>query len=204
VARVTIEDAVCPACDARGLEYTTEQVDLPYMGPSLEIMLRCETCGYRHTDFVLTEEHEPTRVTYRVSKADDMMVRVVRSASCTIRIPELGITVEPGVASEAFISNVEGIFVRVERVLDQLLRDEDEPETRKRIEALFETLGMLREGKADPVTVVLEDPMGNSAILGEGARRERISDEDAERLKVGIFVFDAGSGRLRDGDVTSS
>jgi len=190
VPTTIIEEATCPACGHRGLEYTTEQVDLPFMGKSLEIMLRCSACGYRHTDFVLTEHREPTRYRYVVQAADDMMVRVVRSSSCTVRIPELGITIEPGAASEAFISNVEGILVRVERVLDQLLRDAEDDDVKGRILDLQETLGQMREGKAPPATLVLEDPFGNSAILGEGAEREPIPEAEADRLKVGMFVFD--------------
>jgi zinc finger protein len=190
VPRTFIEDAKCPACDGKGLEYTTEPVDLPFMGQSLELMLRCEGCGYRHTDFVLTEHREPTRYTYEVRTADDMMVRVVRSSSGTIRIPELGITVEPGVASEAFVSNVEGILVRVERVLDQLLRDAEDDAQRGRIQDLMDRLGAMRDGKAPPATVILEDPFGNSAILAEGARHERIPDAEAESLKVGMLVYD--------------
>lgn len=193
--RTTIEDARCPACDGQGLEYTAEPVELPYMGTSLEILLRCERCGYRHNDFVLTEHREPTRYFYTVTKADDMSVRVVRSGSGTIRIPELGISVEPGAASEAFVSNIEGILVRVERVLDQLLRDAETDEMRLRIQDLQDTMGAMRLGTAPPATVILEDPFGNSAILGEGARHEAIPPAEAERLKVGMLVYD------RDGNV---
>lgn len=188
--RSVIEEAICPSCDGRGLEYTTEAVDLPYLGKSLEILLRCEACGYRHNDFVLTEHREPTRYSYLVSKADDMMVRVVRSSSGTVRIPELGISIEPGISSEAFISNIEGILVRVERVLFQLLADADTDELRGRIQDLVDTMALMRDGKAPPVTVILEDPFGNSAILGEGATHEAISEAEAENLKTGMLVYD--------------
>lgn len=188
--RATIDDAICPACDGRGLEYTTETVDLPYMGTSLQILLRCLTCGYRHHDFVLTEHREPTRYQYVVTKGEDMSVRVVRSSSGTIRIPELGISIEPGISSEAFVSNIEGIFVRVERVLDQLLRDAESDEMRTKISGLVETLGALRVGKAPPVTVILEDPFGNSAILGERATHERIPEAEADQLQTGMLVYD--------------
>ncbi len=183
-------EAICPGCDGRGLSYTTENVDLPFLGMSLEVLLRCESCGYRHTDFVLTEHREPTRYSYTVRTGDDMMVRVVRSGSGTIRIPELGITIEPGAASEAFVSNIEGILVRVERILDQLLRDAEDDAQRTRILDLLETMGKMREGQAEPVTVILEDPFGNSAILAEGATHEPISEEDANRLKFGMVVID--------------
>ena len=198
MVRAVIDEAVCPACDHRGLEYTAENVDLPFLGESVETMLRCDACGFRHTDFILTASHAPTRWRYVVRTADDMMVRVVRSSSGTIRIPELGILVEPGVASEAFISNVEGILVRVERVLDQLLRDAEDGPERARAAALVERLGALRDGKGGPVTVILEDPLGNSSILAEGAQSEPIPEEEAGHLKTGAIVFDP-DGRLATG-----
>jgi zinc finger protein len=203
VPRTVIEDAVCPACSGRGLEYTTEEVDLPFLGTSLEIMLRCDVCGYRHTDFVLTQHREPTRYRYLVTKEADMSVRVVRSSSCTIRIPELGILIEPGAASEAFISNIEGILVRVERVLSQLGRDADTEEMRQRVRDLEDTLVLMRDGKAPPATLILEDPFGNSAILGEGAKHEAIPEAEADQLKVGMFVIDEGEEE-GEGPATSS
>lgn len=195
--RATIDEAICPACGGKGLEYTAEPVELPFMGTSLEVLLRCEVCGYRHTDFVLTEHREPTRYSYVVTRAEDMSVRVVRSGSGTIRIPELGVTIEPGAASEAFVSNVEGVLVRVERVLDQLLRDAEDQSMRDRIQDLLDTFGLMREGKAPPVTLVIDDPFGNSAILGEGAQHEAIPADEAERLKVGMLVYDP-NGNLTD------
>lgn len=193
--RTTIEEAICPSCDGRGLEYTTEPVDLPYLGKSLQIVLRCLACGYRHHDFVLTEHREPTRYTFVITKAEDMSVRVVRSSSGTVRIPELGISIEPGIASEAFVSNLEGILVRVERVLGQLLRDAESDEIRGKVTDLLDVMLALREGKGPAVTVILEDPFGNSAILGEGATHERIPDAEAEHLKTGMLVYDP-SGNL--------
>lgn len=190
MVRTRIEDAVCPACTGKGMDYNAEQIDLPYLGQSLETMLRCDACGYRHVDFVLTDTKDPMRVSYRVTSGEDMMVRVVRSGSGTIRIPELGIDIEPGIASEAFITNVEGIIVRIERVLDQLHRDAEDDATRKKVEDLLAVFGAMRDGRADPVTLVLEDPFGNSTILAEKAVSEPIPEAEAARLKVGMFVFD--------------
>ena len=197
--RTTIDEAICPSCDGRGLEYTTEAVDLPYLGKSLQILLRCLACGYRHHDFVLTEHREPTRYTFVISKAEHMSVRVVRSSSGTVRIPELGVSIEPGIASEAFVSNLEGILVRVERVLGQLLRDAESDEIRGKVTDLLDVMLALREGTGPAVTVILEDPFGNSAILGEGATHERIPDHEADQLKTGMLVYDP-SGNLTGPD----
>jgi zinc finger protein len=129
-----------------------------------------------------------------VRRAEDMTVRVVRSSSGTIRIPELGIAIEPGVASEAFVSNIEGILVRIERVLDQLGRDAEDDAELAKVMALQERLGDLRVGKGGPVTVVIEDPFGNSAILGDDARHESIPPEEAASLRLGAHIVDLDPG----------
>ncbi len=188
--RTILDEAKCPACGAAGLEYKAVTVELPYLGNSLETLIRCLQCGYRHTDFVLTESRDPTRVSFRVIEAEDMSVRVVRSSSGTIRIPELGILIEPGISSEAFISNVEGILVRIERVLDQLHRDAEEDDVRQRIEDLQGFLGRMREGAADPVTLIVEDPFGNSTIIAPKAVSELIPEDEADKLKVGMMIID--------------
>ncbi len=185
----TIDDAVCPACSHRGLEYRAEQIDLPYLGESLETMLRCNACGYRHTDFVLTESKDPIRVAYTVKDAGAMSVRVVRSGSGTVRIPELGIDIEPGIASDAYITNIEGILVRIESVLDQLHRDAEDAQQKLRVQQLLDTFQAMRDGSAEPVTLVIEDPFGNSAIVHKDAKSETLSEEEASRLKTGMFVF---------------
>lgn len=190
MVRTHLDSVSCPACHHQGLDYNAENVDLPYLGESLETMLRCNACGYRHTDFVLTEVKDPMRHAFTVRTEADIDVRVVRSSSGTVRIPELGVTIEPGIASDAFITNVEGILVRVEGVLDQLHRDAEDDEQKQRIEALQATFQAIREGRADPVTLILEDPFGNSAILHDAAVKEPIPAEEAARLKTGTFVMD--------------
>jgi zinc finger protein len=188
----------CPACNQIGIEYNSEQIELPYLGESMETMMRCLACGWRHTDFILTDMKEPTRHMMMVTEEDDMMVRVVRASSGTIRIPELGVTVEPGVASDAFITNIEGILVRIEGILKQLYNDADEDEPRAKIEALQQVMQDMRVGKAAPVQVIIEDPHGNSAILGPKAITEPISAEEASKLKVGAFVMDQSNFEASD------
>lgn len=190
---------MCPACQSRGLEYNAETVDLPYLGESLETMIRCPACGYRHTDFILTETKDAIRVSYPIRDADAMSVRVVRSSSGTIRIPELGIDIEPGVASDAYITNVEGILVRIESVLDQIHRDSEDPQQKLAVEKMLATFHAMREGKAESMTLVIEDPFGNSAIVAKETKVEKLSAEEAERLKTGAFIFDPEGNLLGTG-----
>lgn len=180
------------------MEYNTETVDLPYLGESLETMLRCRECGFRHTDFILTDTKDPTRYKLVINEEDDIMIRVVRSASGTIRIPELGVEIEPGVASDAYISNVEGVMVRIEKVLFQLLQDAETEEAATKIQDMVEFFGRMRTGTADPVTLILEDPFGNSAILSEKAVVEKLDEKEAARLQTGMHIIQ------QDGPVTAA
>ncbi|MGB1698129.1 MAG: ZPR1 zinc finger domain-containing protein, partial [Thermoplasmatota archaeon] len=198
VPRNFIDEARCPACDNQGMEYNTETVDLPYLGESLETMLRCRECGFRHTDFILTDTKDPTRYKLVINEEDDIMIRVVRSASGTIRIPELGVEIEPGVASDAYISNVEGVMVRIEKVLFQLLQDAETEEAATKIQDMVEFFGRMRTGTADPVTLILEDPFGNSAILSEKAVVEKLDEKEAARLQTGMHIIQ------QDGPVTAA
>lgn len=171
------------------MEYTAVQLDVPYFGDVLQTIFICQSCGFRHTDVLVGRVREPKRYTYVCREADDMMVRVVRSTSGTVRIPELGVLVEPGPASEAFVSNIEGILVRVEAILDQLHRDAETEEIRRECERRMEAIEKTRRGGHE-LTLILEDPYGNSAILHEAARVEDLTPAEAEGLARGEIVFD--------------
>jgi zinc finger protein len=126
----------------------------------------------------------------KVRSTDDLDARVVRSTSGTIRIPELGIEIEPGPASESFISNVEGVLERVEEILDMVTRWGEEDKTARALE-LLSTIEKTRAGEYE-ITLVIEDPLGNSAIIAENAVSRKLADDEAAILKTGMIVFEKG------------
>lgn len=179
----------CPACHADTIEYTAMDLDVPYFGDLLQTIVSCSSCGFRHTDVIHGKTHEPKRWTFRASKPEHMSVRVVRSTSGTLRIPELGVLIEPGPASEAFVTNIEGILVRVEQILDQLHRDAESDEQRKLIEERLDQIAMSRQGR-QALTVIIEDPYGNSVIVHDEAESELIPETEAAGLARGEITFD--------------
>ena len=40
------------------------------------------------------------------------------------------------------------------------------------------------------ITVIIEDPLGNSAIISKKAVATKLSDEEAEALNTGMIVFE--------------
>lgn len=179
----------CPACHEPNLSYASLQLDIPYFGEVTQLAFECDRCGFRHTDFLTATARKPTRHTLRVHDEDQMMVRVVRSASATIRIPELGVLIEPGPASDAYVTNVEGVLARVEQVLNQLHRDAEDPETRRECERRMDELARARKGQFQ-FTLIMEDPYGNSVVADPDVKTESIPPEEAEKLDTGQVILD--------------
>lgn len=187
--RETAVDVPCPVCAHRPMVLRSLDLDLPYFGGALQTTLLCPACGYRHADLLLTRRREPARFTLRVERPDQLSARVARSSSGTVRIPELGASMEPGPRAEAFVSNVEGVL---RKFLDVVLGQEavaDGPDARKRLAAVRARIEGLIDGR-EPFTFVLEDPAGNSAVLHAEAVREPLSPEEAARLKSPEAVVD--------------
>ncbi|MCG7848012.1 MAG: ZPR1 zinc finger domain-containing protein [ANME-2 cluster archaeon] len=178
----------CPLCQSE-IVLTWYADNIPYFGEILLTSAHCE-CGFRYADTMVLSQREPVKYTLRVESLADLDARVVRSTSGTIRIPELGINIEPGSTSESYISNVEGVLCRIEDVLGMVSRWQDEPpQTTDRAHEVLNALDKVKRGELD-ITIIIEDPLGNSAIISERASRQELSPEEADKLKTGMIVLE--------------
>lgn len=178
----------CPLC-SNSIIITWQADDIPFFGEVMYTSAQCK-CGFKYADTFILTQREPARFTFKVQSIADLDVRVIRSTSGTIRIPELEINVEPGPASDSYVSNIEGVLCRIEDVLGMVSRWEDEPpETIQRAEDLLASMELIRNGKME-ITLIIEDPLGNSAIVSEKACKEPLSSEEVEKLKTGIIVLE--------------
>jgi zinc finger protein len=182
--------ANCPVCSAQ-MQFCWQETDIPHFGKALVIAGICD-CGYRHSDTILLAQKEPVRFSLQVTGIEDLDARVIRSSSGTLRIPELGVDIEPGFASDSYISNVEGVLDRVEGVVSfatQSARAEKSQEAIEKGEEILENINLAKAGRF-PLTLIIEDPLGNSAIDSEKAVKSTLLDEDAARLKTGMVIVD--------------
>jgi zinc finger protein len=113
-----------------------------------------------------------------VESADDLAIRVVRSMSASIEIPELGVRIDPGPCCQGFISNVEGVLDRIEQAVKIAVRTGSDEE-RENARLLIEKIECVKEGKF-PITLILEDPNGNSALIAEKVVKEPYEPEPAD------------------------
>ena len=183
-------------CRAEGdLTLLSATINIPYFGDALESTLRCGACGFRHADFMILGQKDPVRLEFRAEGEDALRVRVIRSNSGTLRIPELGFLAEPTPLSESFVSNVEGVLDRARDVLLAAIQLHGEDEQKRRLlDEYLATWERLASG-AQPFTLVIDDPFGNSAIVSEQVERRPLTEEEVAQLKTGMTVIDAADVR---------
>lgn len=184
-------DSPCPMCkDSGTLHMLSTTVNIPYFGDGLETTLQCGACGFRHADFLILSQKEPLRLTLRGQGEEDLMVRVIRSNSGTIRIPELGFLAEPTPLSESFVSNVEGVLHRAKDILLTAVEFfGEDPDKRALLRQYLDTYEALVNGR-EPFTLILDDPFGNSAIVSDRVERRELTEEETAQLKTGMIVLD--------------
>ena len=183
---LTVTKSACPLCSK---ELVTNWVkdNIPFFGEVMHITSICE-CGFRYADTLVMEQRKPVRYELKIKTPADIDARVVRSTSGTVRIPELGIDIEPGPASESFVSNIEGVLDRVEEILGMVTRWGEKEKT-ERAQELLSAIEKIKSGECE-VTIVIEDPLGNSAIIAKSATCRELTDDEAALLKTGMIVFE--------------
>lgn len=175
----------CPAC-GRTIEMICHPDNIPFFGDVVEVSLVC-CCGFKFVDTIILSQREPLRHTKRICCENDLCDRVIRSTSGTIRIPEWGVNIEPGPASEAYITNVEGIIERLQSVVHIARKWSETDDERLRADALLVTMQAARDGRPD-FTFIIEDPLGNSAIVADGVDVCTLTEDEAQGLPTGMFV----------------
>ena len=159
----------CPCCNTE-IEYIYQTENIPYFSDILIISATCSSCGYKYVDTQLLKDNEPVRYELKVESEEDLAIRVVRSMSASLEIPELGVRIDPGPACQGFVSNVEGVLDRIEKVVKGALNWGNEKE-QENARLLLDRIMAVKRGSF-PITLILEDPRGNSTIVSDRAKKE--------------------------------
>ena len=182
-------DAPCPQClkdDA--LTMLAMSSEIPYFGEHTQITVICESCGWKHTDFIPSDGEKPGYSSLVVDNSEKCSARVIRSSSGTIRIPELELEVSPGGSSSGFVSNVEGVIKRFEDAVGSILRGNADDE--KIVQASLELLESLRKMKSGSSHFLVEllDPRGRSQIIHNDAIVRDLMENEIQSLDIGPEV----------------
>ena len=114
-----------------------------------------------------------------------MSVRVVRSQSATVIIPEIGVKVEPGPKSEGYVTNVEGVLTRFESAVKKALNLFDDEESQINGKKALDSIQELINGNGTATLIIL-DPFGQSNVVSEKVEILEIPEEELRELKTGF------------------
>lgn len=179
----------CPACGIEGVAKSImKELEIPHFGKVLETTLLCPSCGFRHSDVIALEQNDPAKYILEINK-NNLSVRVVRSQSATVMIPEIGVKVEPGPKSEGYVTNVEGVLTRFEDAVKKALNLFDDDESQANAKKALAEIQELKNGNGTATLIIL-DPFGQSNIVSEKAEVLEIPEDELSELKTGFSNLD--------------
>ena len=169
----------CTFCNTNNLTLMQHQVEVPYFGNVLVFSMTCSECKYHKSDVEALEHKDPVKYTLEISTPEDLKIRIVRSSEGEIKIPHM-ITITPGEGANGYVTNVEGILNRVKHVIEQTRENEEDEEAKDKAKNMLKKLQKVMWGH-EKLTLILEDPTGNSAIVSEKAVITKIKGKKQDK-----------------------
>lgn len=162
-----IENQTCPICMSNTLKIISSTRDIPFFGEVYVFSMFCNECKFFKADVEASEPKDPKKYEIDISSKEDMNIRIVRSSEGSIRIPRM-IDLEPGIAAQGFVSNVEGVLNRFISAIEKAINSEEDNDKIKKGKNMIKKLRKVTWGQ-ETIKLVIEDPTGNSAIISEKA-----------------------------------
>jgi zinc finger protein len=165
-----LRESKCPACARGDFKISTVEIDIPYYGLAYLTTFSCNKCNFKVTDVALAKSNPPTKYIAKIRDVEDLKIKVVKSSTAIIKIPELKVKMEPGSISQGYITNIEGILQRVE---DSTIMMKGWLSNLNKIKKCEDVLCKVKEAVEGgfKFTFIIEDPLGNSLLLPENNQK---------------------------------
>ncbi|MFA6073796.1 MAG: ZPR1 zinc finger domain-containing protein [Candidatus Woesearchaeota archaeon] len=162
-----LEGEPCPFCHKNTLTLRQAEREVPYFGNLLIYSMDCENseCNYHKADVEADEQKSPVKLSFEISSEEDLKVRVIKSSNATVKIAHIG-SIEPGEASNGYITNIEGVLNRIKKQIELLRDTADEESDKKKAKNMLKKLMRVMMGQ-EKLVITLVDPSGNSAIISD-------------------------------------
>lgn len=168
-----LDNQPCPFCGKKKLSLIEDEKDIPYFGKVYIFSMNCKDCKYNKSDIEVAENKGPMRYSLEISDKKDMNIRVVKSSTAKVKILQLKMDVEPGPGSVGYISNVEGVIDKFKKIIESERDNSDDADVRKKAKNLLKKIWKVKLGDVK-VKLIIEDPRGNSAIISDKAKVEKL------------------------------
>lgn len=166
--------ASCPGC-MKSCTTHMKMVDIPHFKQVVLMSTVCQLCGYRSNDVKTGGEipDKGEKITVSVQNAVDLSRDILKSESCQLECPELGLSVNPGTLGGRF-TTIEGLLTQVRNDLHAQIFEADGgaageggdslvPEEKAQWVDFFDGLDAAINGER-PFTVILTDPLASSFV----------------------------------------
>lgn len=161
----------CPMCMKNTLTLMEDEREVPYFGMVYLFSMSCSNCKYHKSDVETDSKDEPVKYVVEVNSEEDMKIRVVKSGDATVKIPRI-MTIEPGPASNGYITNIEGLLNRAKYQLENVRDNAEDKEERKKAKNMLKKIQNIMWGN-ESIKISIEDPSGNSAIISDKAEKSK-------------------------------
>ncbi len=167
----SLKDQPCPVCNQKKLSLIEAETEVPFFGKLFIFSMHCDNCKYHKSDVEAAEQREPCKYVFEVSGKEDLQVRVIKSGEGLVKFERVG-SIEPGPASEGYITNIEGLIQKIKEQIEKIRDLEEDEEAKKKAKNLLKKLQNVLWG-TETLKITIEDPTGNSAIISEKAKRSK-------------------------------
>lgn len=179
----------CPSCDNESVLTSQTEYEVEHFGAVLLTVATCQRCGYRHSDVMALTNRQPLALTAKITSLEDLNIRVIKSGTATVSIPEFRATITPGPYSEGYISNVEGILSKIEDALTFMVSTA-KGQRLKKGEMMLKKIRRARDS-TPRFTLLIRDPLGNSAIVSsnpEKIKKRNLTHRELQKVKFGQYA----------------
>lgn len=129
----------------------------------------CESCGVKSAEVKSGTgiEEKGIRYTLKITDASDLNRDLLKSDTASFEIPEIDFYMNAGTLGDKF-TTIEGLLKDLRDNLDQVSPfqggDSETASKARAMTELLKNIDMIRDGQRLDITVILDDPSGNSYL----------------------------------------
>lgn len=169
-----VENQMCPVCSQNKATFSEYEIEDAFAGPIAIFSIKCLACGFKNSDLEFINPGTPAEYTLEIESKEDLNIRIIKSGVCEVKIPNFRISVDSSMASEGFISNVEGVLNRFREQIEFLKGDSElDKSQRKKIKNILNGMDEVLAGEKK-ITLKLKDESGNSTIISDKVKIKKL------------------------------
>ena len=168
-----LKNQKCPMCKKNTGTLIEETYNIPNFGRCFLMSMSCSNCHFHKADVESEETKPPCKYTFIIKDKSDLNVKVIKSSEATIKIPQLRLSVTPGLSSTGYFTNMEGLLSRFKKIIEGQRDSAEDQDIKKKAKNLLKKLWKVECNDLE-LKIIIEDPSGNSAILSDKAECKKL------------------------------